>query len=238
MRGAKLFFDADNPTFFGLPPRPPMQHGLRWDIHSLEATVGAGHDRVVLPPHAEIEGQLVGHVPTIADEEAVLPLAAGHLLVLNALADGARQSEQEARPLVVEVARLRAAAQRRRAARGEVEPAARVVEFRLPVVQVEEGHSVPAADVVASHRLRQVRRERVGALVAEDRHPAFEVAEDREAGVESGIARRSDRRRSRRRWCRGCAACRDRSCRRCGRDRARPASAARSRTSRPTPSSA
>ena len=73
-------------------------HGLRGDIHSLEATVGAGHDRVVLPTDAEIQGQLVGHVPTIADEEPVLPLAAGHLLVLNALADGARQCRAGSSP--------------------------------------------------------------------------------------------------------------------------------------------
>ena len=89
--------------------------------------------------------------------------------------------------MVVEVRRLAAAQPVVFAA--EVELAARVAGFRLPVVEVQEVQEVAAAEIVASLDLRDVGRERVGPLVAEDRVPAVAVAERAEARCSNcGIA--------------------------------------------------
>src|SRR6185295_266190 len=79
--------------------------------------------------------------------------------------------------------------------RQEVELPARVAGFRLPVIEVEEIQEVAAAEVVLALDLGDVRGDRVGALVAEDRVPAVAVAQlAEEAGAgpaesELGIAR-------------------------------------------------
>src|SRR5439155_22936071 len=53
----------------------------------------------------------------------------------------------------------------------------RIACFRLPVIEIQIIQEVPAAEVVLSDNLRELRCNRVRALVAEDRVPAVAVAE-------------------------------------------------------------
>ena len=132
------------------------------------APVDAVHDRVVLPPHAQVQRQPLGRAPPIAEEERVLPFARGHQLVLHALVDVADQPEHERRVLVVEIRRLCRPLSRCRVAH-EREVAARVAGLRLPVVEIHEVQEVAAAQIVTSLQLGHVRRQRVRPLVAVNR---------------------------------------------------------------------
>src|SRR5439155_17701106 len=59
----------------------------------------------------------------------------------------------------------------------ENELPARVAGFRLPVIQIQEVQEVPAAQVMLAGDFGEIRRERIRALVAEDRVPAVAVPE-------------------------------------------------------------
>ena len=117
----------------------------------------------------------------------MLPLARRHQLVLHALAGRADQAQHERRVLIVEVVRLGAGRVQRRGGAVERERPARIVGFRLPMVQVQEIQEVASAQVVPAGQLRKVRRHRVSALVAVNRVPAVTVSDGAEAGVEHRV---------------------------------------------------
>ena len=169
----------------------------------------------------------------------MLPLAAGHDLVLDRLLHLVRKPEQQRRVLVVDVGCLRAAPEVGHVA-VEVETAARArAEFRLPVIEPQAVDGEAEAELVAAVQLCQVRRQRVGLLVAERRRPVVVVAERAEPVSRSGACRHTAGRcaRSSRRWFRECRARRCRSCPDRSRHRRPPGSSRRSRTSRQPPSS-
>ena len=157
------------------------------------AAINAVHDRIDLPPEAEIQCEPRIRRPPIAEEQRVLPLTRRHQLVLYALVDDADLTEQERGVRVVEVRRLAAA--QPGGVRKELELAPRIARLRLPVIEVEIVQEVAAAQVVVPFDLRHVVRDRVGALVAEDRVPAVavpELAEEARCGgaePELGITR-------------------------------------------------
>jgi hypothetical protein len=130
------------------------------------ASVGARHDRVVLPAQAEIQCDLLVHRPAVAQVHGMLPFAAGEELVLIALARGADETKHERRVGVVEIRRLRAGAERPGRIPGEIESTAWVRPFRLPVVQVQVVETIPESEVVVGHDLRDVAADRCGPLVA------------------------------------------------------------------------
>src|SRR5437773_863813 len=105
----------------------------------------------------------------------MLPLTRRHLLILKALIGHADLAEQERGVRIVEVRSLAAA--QSGGVRKEQELAPRIAGLRLPVIQVEIVQEVAAAKVVIPFDLRNVVRDRVCALVAEDRVPAVAVPE-------------------------------------------------------------
>src|SRR5690606_13279940 len=109
----------------------------------------------------------------------------------DAARGAADQTEHELRELIVEIRRLGGRSEDRRRVAVEVEVAARVVDLGLPVIEVEVVARIAAAELVTADQLREVRADREGAFVAEERRPARVVAQHAEPGVEgreSGVA--------------------------------------------------
>ena len=161
------------------PPSSTLNVGI---VEHLDAAILARHQRVVLVAQAEVEGQLLRHVPAVADERAVLVLAAAHRSRTGCSCrnrypgrGGTRRTGStgsRCSQLPGEVAR-------------EAEIAARTrAELRLPVIQLVADEVEAGPDLVRAHQLRQVRGGRVAGLVPLEWRPSGVVAERAHAGLE------------------------------------------------------
>ena len=173
-----------------MPPLPADQGLVGRGVVRFDAqAAGARPVGVELPSQSQIDGQLRSGAPAVADVERVLVLEAVHLDELAALPRDIGRAEQKCRqavPVVLERWRVslesdggveRVGVQGRHA-RIEIERAARAfAQFRLPVVHqvVDEVEAEP--DVVRALHPACIGVEGVGLVVAEERIPAFRIAQ-------------------------------------------------------------
>src|SRR5206468_11919416 len=84
---------SDEPHVLGIPADAADEDIKCLPIHHFDLAIDAVHDRVILPPHPEVQRQLRFHRPSVAKEHRMLPLAPGEELVLVALAGSADEAE-------------------------------------------------------------------------------------------------------------------------------------------------
>ncbi len=146
-------------------------------VELLETTIRARHQREVLVAQAEVHGQLLVHLPPVRQVEAQLVLAAGHLFELHALAEAARQPEQEGRVAVPAADTGRGVPGRASDPASEIERSARIRHLRLPVVERQPDEIEARSDFVTTADLGEVDRRGIADFLPPHRRPPGVVPE-------------------------------------------------------------